>query len=206
MGVISNGTTLLDAGAIDSGIATGAMTLIKTVTASTSSTISFVDGASGVVLDDTYKEYVFKFINIHPSGTEKEFGFQVNRVGQDGFNEPITSTNFKARHTESDSAASLGYNTAGDQAQGTAFQQLSEDSGNASDNCISGELTIYNPSNTTFVKHFISTIVEIGGGTAQLKNNFIAGYINVTAAVDEVQFKMSEGNIDSGIIKMYGIK
>ena len=206
MAVVSNGTTIIDAGALGSGVATGKMTLIKTLTASGSGTLSFVDGAASVVLDDTYDSYVFKFINIHPSGTEKEFGFQVNVAGASGFNETITSTNFKARHTESDSAVSLGYNTAGEQSQGTAFQQLSEDSGNAADNCICGELTIYNPSSTTFVKHFTSTIVEVGGGTAQLKNNFIAGYINVTAAVDEVQFKMSEGNIDSGIIKMYGIK
>ena len=197
---LANNNSLANITALPSSISGGAMTLLATQTASGSATISFTSG-----IDDTYDSYVFKFINIHPSGTEKEFGFQVNRVGQDGFNEPITSTNFKARHTESDSAASLGYNTAGDQAQGTAFQQLSEDSGNASDNCICGELTIYNPSNTTFVKHFISTIVEIGGGTAQLKNNFIAGYINVTGAVDEVQFKMSEGNIDSGVIKLYGV-
>ena len=203
MGLISNGTTIFDAGSMSAG---GSMTFIKKLTASSSGTLSFVDGASSVVLDDTYKEYLFKFINIHPSGTEKEFGFQVNVAGASGFNERITSSNFKARHTESDSAASLGYNTAGEQSHGTAFQQLSEDSGNAADNCICGELTIYNPSSTTFVKHFTSTIVEVGGGTAQLKNNFIAGYINVTAAVDEVQFKMSEGNIDSGIIKMYGIK
>ena len=197
---LANNNSLANITALPASITGGAMTLLATQTASSSATLSFTSG-----IDSTYDKYVFKFINIHPSGTEKEFGFQVNRVGQDGFNEPITSTNFKARHTESDSAASLGYNTAGDQAQGTAFQQLSEDSGNASDNCICGELTIYNPSNTTFVKHFISTIVEIGGGTAQLKNNFIAGYINVTGAVDEVQFKMSEGNIDSGVIKLYGV-
>tara|TARA_R110000850_G_scaffold33127_1_gene90499 strand:- start:124 stop:732 length:609 start_codon:yes stop_codon:yes gene_type:complete len=197
---LANNNSLANITALPASITGGAMTLLATQTASSSASLSFTSG-----IDSTYDKYVFKFINIHPSGTEKEFGFQVNRVGQDGFNEPITSTNFKARHTESDSAASLGYNTAGDQAQGTAFQQLSEDSGNASDNCICGELTIYNPSNTTFVKHFISTIVEIGGGTAQLKNNFIAGYINVTGAVDEVQFKMSEGNIDSGVIKLYGV-
>ena len=86
------------------------------------------------------------------------------------------------------------------------FQYLSEDSGNANDNCVSGFLHLFNPSSTTFVKHFISTIAEVGGGDSQLKHNLIAGYINTTSAIDEVQFKMSSGNIDAGDICLYGIK
>ena len=186
--------------------ALGEMRFIKKQTASSSATISFVDGTSDVVLDDTYKEYLFTFKNIHPEESEKEFGVQFNAAGGSGYNETITSTVIKARHTESDSAAALAYNTAADQAQGTGFQTLSEDSGNANDNCVSGWLRLFNPSNTTFVKHFMAEIAEVGGGDSQLKHNLIAGYINTTSAIDEVQFKMSSGNIDAGDICLYGIK
>jgi hypothetical protein len=186
--------------------ATQSLTHIKTLTASSSSTLSFVDGSSDVVLDSTYPIYVFKFINIHPEEVEKEFGVQFNAAGGSGYNETITSTVIKARHTESDSAAELAYNTAADQAQGTGFQTLSEDSGNANDNCVSGWLSLFNPSSTTFVKHFMAEIAEVGGGDSQLKHNLIAGYINTTSAIDEVQFKFSSGNIDAGTIKLYGLK
>ena len=184
----------------------GSMTFIKKLTASSSATLSFEDGSASVVLDDTYKEYMFTFKNIHPEESEKDFAVQFNAAGGSGYNETITSTVIKARHTESDSAAALAYNTAADQAQGTGFQTLSEDSGNANDNCVSGWLRLFNPSNTTFVKHFMAEIAEVGGGDSQLKHNLIAGYINTTSAIDEVQFKMSSGNIDAGDICLYGIK
>ena len=185
--------------------ALGEMRFIKKQTASSSATISFVDGTSDVVLDNTYKEYLFTFKNIHPEESEKEFGVQFNAAGGSGYNETITSTVIKARHTESDSAAALAYNTAADQAQGTGFQTLSEDSGNANDNCVSGWLRLFNPSNTTFVKHFMAEIAEVGGGDSQLKHNLIAGYINTTSAIDEVQFKFDSGDIDAGDICLYGI-
>ena len=185
--------------------ALGEMRFIKKVTASSSATVSFVDGTSDVVLDNTYKEYLFTFKNIHPEESEKDFAVQFNAAGGSGYNETITSTVIKARHTESDSAAALAYNTAADQAQGTGFQTLSEDSGNANDNCVSGWLRLFNPSNTTFVKHFMAEIAEVGGGDSQLKHNLIAGYINTTSAIDEVQFKFDSGDIDAGDICLYGI-
>jgi hypothetical protein len=190
---------------LSASLSGGSMVFIKKLTASSSATLSFVDGTSDVVLDSTYKEYMFTFKNIHPEETEKEFGVQFNAAGGSGYNETITSSVIKARHTEGDTAAEVVYNSSADQAQGTGFQTLSEDSGNANDNCVSGFLHLYDPSNTTFVKHFMSTIAEVGGGDSQLKNNFIAGYINTTSAIDEVQFKFSSGDIDAGDICLYGI-
>ena len=200
-----NNNGVKNATAFGSITTSGAMTFIKKLTASSSATLSFVDGTSDVVLDNTYKEYLFTFKNIHPEESEKEFGVQFNAAGGSGYNATITSTVIKARHTESDSAAALAYNTAADQAQGTGFQTLSEDSGNANDNCVSGWLRLFNPSNTTFVKHFMAEIAEVGGGDSQLKHNLIAGYINTTSAIDEVQFKFDSGDIDAGDICLYGI-
>ena len=203
MGLISNGTTLLDAGAIDSGVATGSMTLIKTLTASSSATLSFVHGTSSVVLDSTYKEYVFKFINMHPSaGTSATFqvGF---RDGSTAFDAPKTSINFEAYHSESDDIA-FQYNGDDDQANGTGFQILALQSGSSADDSLSGELKLFDPSNTTFVKHFMFRCN--GVHVAVQKDQYCAGYCNVTAAIDGVQFKFSSGNIDAGTIKMYGIK
>jgi len=206
MGVISNGTTLLDAGALDSGIATGAMTLIKTLTASSSGTLSFVNGASGVVIDGTYKEYVFKIINIHPSASASFLvGF---RDGGSNYDATKTTTYFRAYHQENAGGGVLAYDAGFDLAQSTDFQDLTADSViTDNDSGISGTLQLFFPSSTTFVKHFKANINSIKAGSSpEMKNSFSSGYCNVTAAIDAVQFKMGSGNMDSGTIKLYGIK
>jgi len=207
MGVISNGTTLLDAGAIDSGVPTGSMTLIKTLTASSSGTLSFVNGASNVVLDGTYKQYVFKFIDIHTaSSANLEFNATTN--GSD-FNITKTSNAFYAGHREDASGAAIGYSGV-DEAQATGFQQITTGDNVAIDNdsSIVGTLDIFNPSDTTFVKHFRSTTTFMGIDSSVRSSNsgYVAGYFNTTSALTGFQFKIRSGNIDSGIIKLYGIK
>jgi len=206
MGVISNGTTLLDAGAIDSGIATGAMVLIKTLTASTSGTLSFVHGASDVIFDSTYKEYVFKIINIHPSASASFLvGF---RDGSTAYDATKTTAYFRAYHQENAGGGVLAYDASFDHANQTGFQDLTADSVIAdNDSGISGTLQLFGPSSTTFVKHFMANINSIKAGSSpEMKNSFSSGYCNVTAAIDAVQFKMGSGNMDSGTIKLYGIK
>ena len=207
MGVISNGTTILDAGAIDSGVATGAMTLIKTLTASSSATLSFVDGASSVVLDGTYKEYVFKFIGIHPGTAETELTFNMSADTGSNYNVTKTTTFFRANHREDDGGSpGFGYRTSDDLAQSTAFQVLSAVNGAGNDEALSGFLHLYDPASTTFVKHFRGQSNAYMINQDHTNHSLFAGYGNTTSAVDAVQFKMSSGNIDSGTIKMYGIK
>ena len=205
MGVISNGTTLLDAGALDSGVATGAMTLIKTLTASSSSALTFLNGSSGVTLDGTYKEYIFKFSNLHPSATAYTL-FQGTTDGTN-YNTTITSSTFAAYHDEADTFTALEYRTPADQAQGTSFQNLNfaDSVGTDNDMNMSGSLRIFNPSSTTFVKHFIATCnsTSVEPMTTQ---TFLGGYFNTTSAITGIQFKQNTGNIDAGTIKMYGIK
>jgi hypothetical protein len=183
------------------GLSSGAMTLIKEQTASSSSTISFVDGTSDVTLDNTYPIYLFKFINIHPSGDNTDF--QVNfRDGGSSYDATKTSTVFEAYHTEGDEAA-LGYKGSFDLAQSTAVQKITSNIGNDNDQSGCGELWLFAPSDTTFVKHFLVTTVHYGGDYQE--QYYAAGYCNVTAAIDAVQFSMSSGTIDSGTIKLYGI-
>ena len=208
MGVISNGTTLLDAGALDSGIATGAMTLIKTITASSDSTISFVHGASSVVFDGTYKEYIFKCINMHASSDNseaQEFEFNVSIDSGSNYNVAKTTTTFRSGHNETDTTTQLSYVDAYDLAQGTGFQGLTEGDGVDNDQCCSGTIHIFNPADTTFVKHFISNF-NVYRHNDFSANWYVAGYANTTSAVNAVQFKYLGGNIDSGTIKLYGIK
>ena len=190
--------------AIPASIPTGALTLIKSITASASASISFVDGTDGVVLDDTYKSYIFKFIDIHPATDNVYLSFQGNAVGGSGFNETITSSFFRAGHAENDGDAFLSYDVSNDQAQGTSFQHITRNIGNGNDECAVGTLQIFAPSDTTFVKHFIATTQIYYSGDYSYET-FIAGYINTTSAIDEIQFKMDSGNIDSGIIKLYGV-
>jgi hypothetical protein len=199
-----NNRSVKDATAFGSITGLGSMTFIKKLTASSSSTLSFVDGASSVVLDNTYKEYLFTFKNIHPSIDNAEFGFNLSVDSGSNYNVTKTSSGFVAYHNESGSDAALGYDAQMDLAQSTGLQLLTRDLGNDNDQNASGYLHLFNPSSTTFVKHYLGVCNE-----AQLQDYIqtyhIAGYGNTTSAVDAVQFKMSSGNIDAGDICLYGL-
>lgn len=190
--------------AIPASIPTGSLTLIKSITASASASISFVDGTDGVVLDGTYSSYVFKFINIHPSLDSSLFEFQGSTNGGSTYGVTITSTDFLAYNHESNGATGLNYVTSFDLAQSTAYQILAE-SGNDNDQNASGFLQLFAPNSGTFVKHFISR-TSMTQKNDYMQDNFMAGYFNTISAIDAVQFKMSSGNIDDGIIKLYGVK
>ena len=203
MGLISNGTTIFDAGSMASGFG-GSMTFIKKLTASSSSTLSFVDGASGVVLDNTYKEYLFTFKDIHPGTDNKRLQFNLSADGGSNYNVTKTSSYFYAFNFENDGGTDVEYNTGSDLAQGTGFQFLTTETGSDNDQCFAGTLKLFNPSSTVHVKHFIAVTND-----AQSENrdytSFSAGYGNTTSAVNAVQFKMNSGNIDAGDICLYGI-
>ena len=185
-------------------LASGGMVLIKEQTASSSSTISFVDGSGGVVLDSTYPIYKFEFINMHPATDNVRFtvGF---RDGDTNYDAVKTTTFHRAYHDEADTLTALEYRTGDDLAQSTDFQRLAGGVGNANDESCSGYLHLFNPSSTTFVKHFMARtqLIEQSGFSV---DNYVAGYCNTTSAIDAIQFKMSSGNIDAGTIKLYGIK
>ena len=201
MAIISNAVTIADAGAFSVGL--GAMTLIKTLTASNSATLSFVNGASSVVLDDTYPVYLFKFINIHPATDNKDLLVKF-RDGGTNYDATCTTTMFSSRHNEADDDTGLGYEASQDEAQQTGGVKLSVGLGTGNDESTSGELYLFNPSSTTFVKHFTSTFPVVHHAEYSY-NWYKSGYANVTAAIDAVQFAMSSGNIDAGVIKLYGI-
>ena len=181
----------------------GAITLIKTVTASSDSTINFVNGTSDVVLDNTYRTYIFKYISIHPSGDGTDL--QINfRDGSTAYDATKTTTAFRAYHNEAGDDTTLSYQTSWDLAQGTGVQLISHGIDNDNDGSASGELYLFNPSSTTFVKHFIGTF-QVYDPDDYSSTGFFAGYFNTTSAIDEIQFKMHSGDIDAGTITLYGI-
>ena len=180
------------------------LTHIKTLTASSSSTLSFVDGSDNVVLDSTYPIYLFKFINMHPASDEVNFSVNF-RDGGSSYDATKTTTAFAADHYENGSSATLFYWASKDLAQSTSAQPIASAIGNDNDQSCSGSLLLFNPSSTTFVKHFMSDADVIHASDLSLRQ-VSAGYCNVTAAIDAVQFSMSSGNIDAGTIKLYGIK
>jgi len=198
----ANNNSLSSITSLPASISGGGLNLISTQTASGSSSLSFTSG-----IDSTYKEYVFKFINIHPSANS-DFAFNMSIDGGSNYNTTKTTTFFNAYHYEDGSASALAYLTADDLAQGTGYQVLMAfgDLGINADDSLSGYLHLFDPSSTTFVKHFISTTVGSNNEAAPYVNNdFIAGYANTTSAVNAVDFKMISGNIDSGVIKLYGV-
>ena len=186
--------------AYNAAIATGNMVLLSTQTASNSASISFTTGISS-----TYKEYQFWFIDIHARTDAVTFTFQGSTDSGSNYGVAITSTIFSTFHAESDAEAGLAYNTAADLAQSTSFQAIHQ-LGNLSidaDHNLGGNITLFNPSSTTFVKHFISR-VSLSHESDYARESNLAGYFNTTSAINAVQFKMSSGNFD-GTILMYGI-
>ncbi len=187
--------------------AEGSMTLIKTLTASSSANLTFVHGTSSVVLDSTYPVYLFKFINVHPATNLVQFRLNFTTDGTN-FNVTKTTTMFYAYHAEDDGSTGFGYSAPRDLAQSTSDHNIvgaGSDVGNANDDSCSGEVFLFNPSSTTFVKHFM-TKANSSSGEGLPFTNYTAGYGNTTSAITGVKFVMSSGNIDSGVIKLYGIK
>ena len=177
----------------------GSMVFINKITASSSATIDFTSG-----IDSTYKEYIFYFVNIHAGTNDAIFSFQADTGTNTNYNQTITSTAFTAQHGEGGSPASIFYNSGGDLAQGTGLQQLSEYNGTENDHNSSGYLHLFNPSSSTFVKHFIS-VSNLIGGEERNRNGYNSGYINTTTAITRIRFKMDTGNIDSGQILLFGL-
>ena len=182
----------------------GTYPFIKKLTASSSATLSFVDGSSDVVLDDTYKEYLFTFNNIHAATNDATFKFNGSSDTGSNYNVTKTTSYFDAFHIENDSQAAMGYRVAEDVAQGTGVATILRNLGDDNDQSASGYLHLFEPSSTTFVKHFISQSMEYNSAN-RATNCYAAGYGNTTSAVDAVQFSMSSGNIDAGDICLYGI-
>jgi len=184
-----------------SGVTAGNLVLLATETASSSATISFTSG-----IDSTYKEYIFKFYDIHPATDDTRLTFQSDTGTNTSYNQTITSTCFQAKHSEADDDSGLAYQAGNDQAQGTAFQRITDSIGNANDASAVGSLHIFDPSSSTFVKHFISrTQHMVGSSGVGSKDLYYAGYFNTTTALTRFQFKMASGDIDAGTIKLYGV-
>ena len=194
----ANNNSLSSITAIPASISGGGLNLISTQTASSDSTISFTSG-----IDSTYKEYVFKFYNIHPATDGADFTFNFSTDSGSNYNVTKTSSFFRAYHYESD-ASGLGYDGGGDLAQSTGYQVLYQAIGNDNDQSGAGFLHLFDPSNTTFVKHYIANKQFYGNGDFSM-NTFLGGYGNTTSAIDAIDFKMSSGNIDSVTIQMFGV-
>ena len=198
-----NNNSLSAITSLPAAISGGSLNLISTQTASSSSTITITSG-----IDSTYKEYIIKFINIHGSANYTTFGINFSIDGGSNYNTTKTTSAFSAYHSEGASYTNLGYSTGGDLAQSTGDQKLNvgDNTGIDDDESLSGTVHLFDPSNTTFVKHFIATTNMVSGsGEPHSVNSFVAGYINSTSAVNAVSFQMASGNIDSGVIKLYGV-
>ena len=188
-----------DADALQASDVGGALKLISTSTASNSANLSITSG-----IDSTYKEYIFKYINVHPATDNVQFGFQVDTGTNTSYGQTVTSTFFRAILSEADDSPDLARVASEDQQKGTASQTLAYGIGNDNDQSASGFLHLFEPSSSTYYKHFIGTGESIIASN-QAYNSFVGGMFYQTSAITRVRFKMSSGNIDSGTIKMYGI-
>jgi hypothetical protein len=179
--------------------------LIKEVTASSSASVSFVNGSSDVVFDDTFDVYEFHFINIHPATNDVEFGFKATSNGSD-FGISTTATfNFSYQAEGGGNSSTYAYNDTYDSHGNTGLVNILHSVGNGNDECFGGRLKVYNPASTTFVKHFDSRISNLHAADLIQETN-CCGYVNTTSAITGLQFAMSSGNIDAGTIKLIGYR
>jgi len=185
--------------AVPASIPTGALVLLSTQTASSSASISFTSG-----IDSTYDSYVFKFINIHPQTDDVSFDFNLSTDGGSNYNVTKTTTSFYSYHDEAGTDTALAYGSAYDLAQSTSNKKILSLIGNGADECAVGTFQIFNPSSTTYVKHFISR-GNVYNRADYSNEWYIAGYANTTSALTNIKFQMSSGNIDDGKILMFGI-
>jgi hypothetical protein len=185
--------------AYNASVATGNMVLISSQTASDSASISFTTG-----IDSTYKEYQFWFVDIHSRTDTVSFGFNGSTDSGSNYNVTKTTTAFEAYNFESSASYALGYEAGSDLAQSTSDQKLCLNNGSGADESNSGTLILFNPSSTTYVKHFLSNSLANSASNYCI-NDYVAGYMNTTSAVNAIRFQMSSGNFD-GTILMYGIK
>jgi hypothetical protein len=206
---ITTGGVILPAGITNASVADvtsfanasgGTLILLSTQTASNSATISFTTG-----LDSTYDEYIFKIINCRPADDSVDFKFNLSTDSGSNYNVTKTTTYFRAFHDEADTATNLNYDTDRDLAQSTSFASITTGVGNGADESISGSMTLFNPSSTTYVKHFIVNTNCYYSSDYSI-NGYTAGYGNTTSAINAIQFKFDTGNITDGIIKLYGVK
>ena len=191
--------SLSAATSLPTAVPTGSMTLLQTQTASSSASLEFTSN-----IDSTYDSYIFKFYDIHPSGTNTELDVAFSSNGGSSYGIAKTTTAFYALHNEADSVTTLTYSTGTDLAQSTSAKNLMVNVGDGDDESGAGTMQLFNPSSTTFVKHFIAN-VNIYDEGAQTVNRYTAGYVNTTSAINAVKFSMSSGNMDNGVIKLYGI-
>ena len=194
-----NNNSLSAITALPTAISGGALNLISTTTASSRSSLSITSG-----IDSTYKEYIFKLINIHPATDNAELTFNLSVDSGSNYNVTKTTAVHIHQHGEDDSNANSEYSTERDLAQSTSYQKISKDLGNGNDESASGYLHLFDPSNTTFVKHFMTRTSSYFGSDRSV-DMYVGGYGNTTSAVNAIDFKMSSGNIDSGVIKLYGV-
>ena len=195
---VCNDRSLASITSLPSGVSGSSLVLLETQTVSSSSTVSFTSN-----IDSTYKEYIFKFIDIHMATSDASFTVNF-RDGGSNYDATKTTTFFRAYHNEGGSAQALTYSSSADLAQSTSAQAIITSNGTDNDMSASGTLHLFDPSNTTFVKHFLSDC-HVYHKDDYSQTLFVAGYANVTAAIDGVQFGSSSGNIDAGTIKMYGV-
>ena len=197
--VTLNNRALKDATEVGTTTGLGNLVFISRATASSSSSLSITSG-----IDSTYKEYIFFFNNMHPATNDTSFNINFSIDGGSNYNVAKTTTYFRSVHDEADSYTTVAYEQSRDLAQGTGYQNLSSGIDADDDGSVSGYLHLFDPSNTTFVKHFISVTNAMIHANYTMQD-FCAGYGNTTSAINAVNFKMTSGNIDSGTITMYGV-
>jgi hypothetical protein len=191
-----NNRSIKDVTSLPFGV--GTLVHIQSQTASNSASISFTTG-----INSTYKEYQFYFINVAPRTDNADFSFNLSTDSGSNYNVTKTTTFFRAFHNESGTDSVLTYSTGADLAQNTGFQKIASDTGNGADESVSGSLTLFNPSSTTYVKHFMSNTNSYDASDYTV-NVFMAGYGNTTSACNAIRFQMDSGNFD-GTIAMFGV-
>jgi hypothetical protein len=178
----------------------GGMTLIASTTASNATTIDFTNA---VAFDGTYKGLLFVFEEIFPAVNNADlrcvFSQAASWVVAAG---SYTYANFGAVTT---TAASPG-GSVGDTSIGMAGP-VNQNMGIVAGDALTGRATIYRMNETGGRKTIEWSVIYNDGAGDRIGVRNGAGRILTNAdPIDGVRFFLSNGNIASGTIHMYGLK
>ena len=196
---VCNDRSMASITSLPSGVSGSSLVLLSTQTASSSATIDFTSD-----IDSTYKEYQVHFTDVHPATDSTKFTCQFDTGTNTNYNQTITSTFIRAAQDESGTTDGPTLKSAETQSQGTAFQTLTGTIGNGNDESCAGILKVFEPSSSTFIKHFLGRAHGYTHNNYAI-NEFASGYINTTTAITRIRFKFASGNIDAGTFKLYGV-
>jgi len=175
----------------------GSWVKILQQTASTSSSIEFKHGTSGVVIDSTYRAYCIVYTDCYAS-TQHTISVQVSPDTGSSYD---TSGYYWVRHTVNYNGGSQSVTNA----TGTGELMLLNQHGASLTTGGNGIIYLFSPSNASSKTTGISYALECSDGSNYIRHQQVVGIHDTAEAIDAFRILPSTGTINGGVFTLYGL-